>query len=578
MGTMRGAMGIQGKLLGAFGVVLVLLAVLGYVGWTNIAGLSTTVSDLYGHELKAAVHLAKAERALWELRFGLPNYLVGDPAARDKIKAGSAKWLQELGEQVKAFAGLVETETERSVLREFQENFAAYAAARPRYFELLDAGQVDEAKKFRAESTNPPAAKAVAALARLNAIQEESGAASERAALARARRSLALVLGVTAVALVLGVVVAVAISRIARRRVGQVVTALETVASGDFTQRLTVSGADELAQVATATNQAVESVGAALGRVREVSDRAAAAAQQLSVASQTLASGAQEQASSLEETAASLEEISSTVKQNADSAQQANQLAVQSRQTAERGGEVVRSAVAAMGEITTASRKIGDITTTIDEIAFQTNLLALNAAVEAARAGEQGRGFAVVAAEVRALAQRAAAAAKEIKGLIEDSVGKVAVGSEAVTRSGQTLDEIVASVKRVTDIIAEIAAASREQTAGIDQVNRAVAEMDRVVQSNAAQTEELSSTAQALTTQAGQLKDLIGQFHLGTERVMTPEPPRWAPPPAPVTSEPPALAPTARAPRRAHRLSAPVPELAHAAVDGNARRDGFEEF
>jgi methyl-accepting chemotaxis protein len=209
-----------------------------------------------------------------------------------------------------------------------------------------------------------------------------------------------------------------------------------------------------------------------------------------------------------------LEQITGTVKQNADNARQANQLAVGSRDTAEKGGEVVSQAVSAMREINEASKKIADIITTIDEIAFQTNLLALNAAVEAARAGEQGRGFAVVAAEVRSLAQRSATAAKEIKALIQDSVQKVQDGSGLVNKSGQTLQDIVSSVKKVTDIIGEIAAASQEQSGGIDQVNKSVSQMDQVVQSNAAQTEELSSTAQAMSAQAQQLQALVGQFKL----------------------------------------------------------------
>jgi methyl-accepting chemotaxis protein len=235
----------------------------------------------------------------------------------------------------------------------------------------------------------------------------------------------------------------------------------------------------------------------------------------MSAASEEIAAGAQEQASSLEETASTLEEITATVKQNADAAQQARQLASGSREVAEKGGQVVGSAVDAMADINQSSKKIADIITAIDEIAFQTNLLALNAAVEAARAGEQGRGFAVVASEVRNLAQRSAGAAKEIKALIQDSVKKVDAGTDLVNRSGGTLGEIVTSVKRVTDIVSEIAAASREQTTGIEQVNKAVGQMDAVTQRNASQTEELSATAQALTGQAAQLRDLVAKFNLG---------------------------------------------------------------
>jgi methyl-accepting chemotaxis protein len=284
---------------------------------------------------------------------------------------------------------------------------------------------------------------------------------------------------------------------------------------GDLTKRLEVQNRDEIGELAHWFNTFVAKLQEVMIEVRQAADEVTTGSQQLSAASEQMSSGAQQQASSLEETAASLEEITGTVKQNADNAKQANQLALGSRDTAERGGEVVTRAVGAMGEINNSSKKISDIITTIDEIAFQTNLLALNAAVEAARAGEQGRGFAVVAAEVRSLAQRSATAAKEIKGLIQDSVQKVQDGSELVNESGQTLQAIVSSVKKVTDIIGEIAAASQEQSSGIDQVNKAVTEMDHVVQSNAAQTEELSSTAQTLSAQAERLQELVGRFKLG---------------------------------------------------------------
>jgi methyl-accepting chemotaxis protein len=333
------------------------------------------------------------------------------------------------------------------------------------------------------------------------------------------RRNAVLLVGVAIGVLALTILVAAALARLLTRPLAQASEVLEAVATGDLTRRLAVESRDEIGQMATALNQAVEAMNGALAEVQTAADQAASASAQLSDASSHLSSGAQEQASSLEETAASLEEITGTVKQNADNARQANHLAVGSRDVAEKGGEVVADAVRSMGEINAASRKIADIITTIDEIAFQTNLLALNAAVEAARAGEQGRGFAVVASEVRNLAQRSATAARQIKGLIEESVQKVDSGSSLVNRSGETLGEIVSAVKRVTDIIAEIAAASSEQTTGIDQVNKAVAQMDQVTQSNAAQTEQLASTAQALATQAQRLQQLLARFTLDNRGV-----------------------------------------------------------
>ena len=314
-----------------------------------------------------------------------------------------------------------------------------------------------------------------------------------------------------------------------RQKVDTIVMTVDAMASGDFTQEVPELGSDTVGQMAAALNKAILSVRTALQGVREVSVQLADASGQLSSASDEISTGAQEQASSLEETASTLEEITATVKQNSDSAQQARQLASSSKEVAEKGGAVVGHAVEAMGEINQSSKKIADIIIAIDEIAFQTNLLALNAAVEAARAGEQGRGFAVVASEVRNLAQRSATSAKEIKALIEDSVKKVDAGTELVNRSGSTLGEIVTSVKRVTDIITEIAAASKEQSTGIDQVNKAVSQMDTVTQRNASQTEEMSATAQTLTDQAEQLRELVARFKLSNEGRSAPRPAPKAP-------------------------------------------------
>ncbi len=322
--------------------------------------------------------------------------------------------------------------------------------------------------------------------------------------------------------IVIGLILAIAfaalitlvIVRSITRPLALAVTALDEVAAGDLTARLNVDTKDEIGQMATALNSAIERLNHTLQEVANSAASASSSSQQLAAASEAIASGAQEQAASLEETSASLEQITATVRQSADNAQQASQLASGSKDSALQGQEVVSKAITAMSEINAASAKISDIISTIDEIAFQTNLLAVNAAVEAARAGEEGRGFAVVASEVRSLAQRSAVAAKEIKVLIQDSLRKVEAGSVLVNRSGETLQGIVSSVKRVTDIVSEIAVASSEQSTGVEQVNRAMTQMDQVTQSNSAQTEELSATAESLSEQSANLLSLVSTFTL----------------------------------------------------------------
>jgi methyl-accepting chemotaxis protein len=251
-----------------------------------------------------------------------------------------------------------------------------------------------------------------------------------------------------------------------------------------------------------------------VSNVRSGTDSIATAASQIAAGNMDLSSRTEEQASSLEQTAASMEELTSTVKQNADSARQANQLAMSASEVARKGGDVVSQVVDTMISINDSSKRIVDIISVIDSIAFQTNILALNAAVEAARAGEQGRGFAVVATEVRNLAQRSAAAAREIKNLIGDSVDKVAIGSKLVNEAGSTMAEVVASVRRVTDIMSAITAASQEQSTGIEQVNQAIAQMDQVTQQNAALVEEAAAAAESLQNQAEALSQVVGSFQI----------------------------------------------------------------
>jgi methyl-accepting chemotaxis protein len=289
---------------------------------------------------------------------------------------------------------------------------------------------------------------------------------------------------------------------------------IRAATGGDLSHRLDTSGqSGDVLKLSNAINSLLDSVSDIVSKVKTAAAEVLRGAEEISQGNANLSQRTEAQSSSLEETASSMEEMTSTVKQNADNAGQANQLATAARDQAETGGAVVGNAVRAMTEINSSSRKIADIIGVIDEIAFQTNLLALNAAVEAARAGEQGRGFAVVATEVRSLAGRSATAAKEIKELIQDSVRKVGHGSLLVTRSGETLEQIVVSVKKVSDIVAEIAAASREQSSGIEQVNKAVMQMDEMTQQNAALVEQATAASQSMADRARELAGMMQMYH-----------------------------------------------------------------
>jgi methyl-accepting chemotaxis protein len=294
----------------------------------------------------------------------------------------------------------------------------------------------------------------------------------------------------------------------------QAISTSQRIASGDLTAQIEVTSKDETGELLASLREMNGGLARIVGEVRHGSESIATATEEIAAGNADLSQRTEEQASALEETASSMEELTSTVKQNADNAQAANQLAITASGVAVKGGEVINRVVRTMESITDSSKKISDIIGVIDGIAFQTNILALNAAVEAARAGEQGRGFAVVAAEVRSLAQRSAAAAKEIKSLIEDSVAKVQDGSRLVEEAGRTTQDIVTSIKRVTDIMAEISAASLEQSSGIEQVNTAITQMDDVTQQNAALVEEAAAAAESLEEQAQQLVAVVARFTL----------------------------------------------------------------
>jgi methyl-accepting chemotaxis protein len=360
---------------------------------------------------------------------------------------------------------------------------------------------------------------------------EEAGLMSERAKTMDALASTmsATLIGGGVVAVVLALALAVWLARNITLPLGYAVRVARQVAQGDLTASVDVRSKDETGQLMAALKDMNAALLDIVTRVRTGTETIATASGEINSGNQDLSARTEQQASSLEETASSMEELTSTVRQNADNARQATQLAASASETAQRGGDVVAQVVSTMGSINASSKKIADIITVIDGIAFQTNILALNAAVEAARAGEQGRGFAVVAGEVRNLAQRSAAAAKEIKELIGDSVEKVEAGSKLVDQAGSTMEEVVGSVRRVTDLIGEIAAASEEQRSGIEQVNQAITQMDQVTQQNAALVEQAAAAADSMQEQAHQLAALVGTFQTGRAVQAAPARPVVAP-------------------------------------------------
>ncbi len=509
-------LGTTKKLFLCFGFLAAMLAGVGYVGITAVAETNASVDTAYNRDLKGvmlAMH-ADMERLVIakNYRTGL---LANDPAGREHA-------LRSLDDSERTFATTL-NELQASLI--LQDNITRVEETKRMTVDYLrlarEAIRASASDHQRAmvllEEATAVGMKIGAEIDALLATKFQLTKREQEKSQERYMHSRNVVGGSTIVAMFFAFVCAMVVGRAIAIPLKDSVQVLETVAQGDLTVRLKHQSKDEIGKLAVALNASLESIQSTLANAQSISIEVSAAATQMAASAQQISSGAQEQAASLEETAASLEEISSTVKQNTDNAQQASQLANGARDAAEHGGQVVESAVAAMNEITKSSKKIADIITTIDEIAFQTNLLALNAAVEAARAGEQGRGFGVVAAEVRSLAQRTATAAKEIRGLIADSSSKVEAGTFQVNQSGETLEDIVKSVKRVTDMVAEIAAASREQTTGIEQVNTAVTQVDQVTQLNAAQTEELSATAISLSDKANDLRERIARFELGTE-------------------------------------------------------------
>jgi methyl-accepting chemotaxis protein len=532
--------GITRKLYLGFGAVVVILALLLGTAYTNFSRLAQA-NGWNNHTHEVIAETQAILESLLNMETGERGYaLTGEDASMAPLKAGQAAFSQHLN---KARSLTADNPAQQDRLRKLEQAEQAwYADAVAPVLALRakanDGASIDPLLQFEREGRGRAGMDAMRAL-----LKDISGA--EQTLLVQRAADAASLQSLTANTIIIGGLLTVALAAVlawilSRSIVGPLSAAVRiarTVAAGDLRSRIESHSRDETGQMLEALGDMNQSLLNIVGEVRRGTDTIATATSEIARGNQDLSSRTEQQASSLEETASSMEQLTGTVKQNADNARQANQLAASASQVASKGGAVVAQVVETMHSISASSQNIVEIIAVIDGIAFQTNILALNAAVEAARAGEQGRGFAVVASEVRTLAQRSAAAAKEIKMLIDDSVGKVDAGSKLVEQAGATMEEIVGSVQRVTTIMQDIASASEEQIAGIEQINHAISQMDNVTQQNAALVEEAAAAAASLQEQAASQANVVSVFKLDDRAtamaIAAPPPPARLPSAAP---------------------------------------------
>ncbi|TAJ08335.1 MAG: methyl-accepting chemotaxis protein [Nitrospirae bacterium] len=520
MFTWFGNMKTMAKLMLGFALVGGIMAFVGYTGLTNMGRINDSTDNIYNVQLRPLMTLTKLRGLVHQMRAQtVTAVLTTSPSDREEALARVREFNKQIDESREVFAKTIKAEEVQKGYDDFVKIYGDYLTARDNVIlkPLLAGDQTSALAAMKGEVAGrfKASVEAINALAdiKMKVAQRKYDDANKVYA-----DSKALLTGIVLGGIGLGLFLGWVIARMIASGLSQVNDVAQKAAEGDLTKRVSIDTKDEIGLMGAAFNQMMDNIARVVGEVRNGSEQVSSASGQISVGTQDLSQRTSEQASALEETSSAMEEMTSTVKQNADNAKQANQLGIAARETAEKGSHVVTQAVTSMEEINKSSKKIADIIGVIDEIAFQTNLLALNAAVEAARAGEQGRGFAVVAAEVRNLAQRSATAAKEIKGLINESVQKVAGGAELVNQCGKSLEEIVTSVKRVTDIVSEMAAASQEQASGIEQVNKAVMQMDETTQQNAALVEESASAAESLQQQSAELLQVVEFFKVSDGR------------------------------------------------------------
>ncbi|CAM2160555.1 methyl-accepting chemotaxis protein [Paraburkholderia tropica] len=553
------------RLSAGFAVVLLLLGAVGGIGLLQASRIYDGTLALGDDWLPSVQTLGRLRSVADDVRrTSLRSLLAVDAADKDALRTQHAQFITDFAATLDAYSKLVSSAEERRCYDEINAAWTAYLDHDKQLQTLADAGD-SGAADARALASGASAKSFATAQSLINddiKLNQQGAEAEVARAKSAYAGAFAWTIGLIALAIALGIVIALVITRSITAPLARAVSVAETVARGDLTARIDVTGNDEASQLLSALRHMNERLVDLVARVRTGSEGIATAAAQIAAGNTDLSQRTEEQAASLEETAASMEELTATVKQNADNATQGNTLAGQASSTATRGGEVVGRVVDTMREISQSSEQVAQIISVIEGIAFQTNILALNAAVEAARAGEQGRGFAVVAGEVRTLAQRSATAAKEIKDLIATSVERVNNGTALVDDAGRTMSEIVQSVRRVADLMGEITAASGEQRTGIEQVSQAVSQMDEVTQQNAALVEEASAAAQSLSTQAGALRELVSVFKVSGAAASAVSMTSTTAVRAPAAVAAPAVKPVSASPAAAKRRATPAPRAA----------------
>jgi methyl-accepting chemotaxis protein len=506
---------IATKLIATFLSVIVLVVGLGIFAIVQLDKVNAASTDITTNWLPTIRTLAQLKFTAARVRsFEQQHIMASDPKEFDEIEQSVNKQIDALLALRKTYEGQISEPAERAIYPDAAKAIDIFLGEHPKIIALSRQNKDEEARTlFKGDSTKNYR-QMIDLIDKLVEVNDNGSDISSKNADETYARARIWIIGLLAVCVAGALTLAIWIARLISRPLGEAVKVARQVAEGDLTADIRQNSNDETGQLLGALKLMNDNLLRIVSSVRTGTDTIATASSEIASGNMDLSSRTEQQAGSLEETASAMEEMTSTVKQNADNARQANQLAVSASAVAVQGGNVVGQVVDTMGSINASSRKIVDIISVIDGIAFQTNILALNAAVEAARAGEQGRGFAVVASEVRSLAQRSSAAAKEIKHLIDDSVAKVDIGSKLVEQAGSTMDEVVSSVKRVTDIVGEITAASQEQSVGLDEINRAITQMDEVTQQNAALVEEAAAAAQSLQEQASNLSQIVSVFKL----------------------------------------------------------------